>query len=440
MTIPSDVIERIKISNDIVSVVSGYVPDLKRAGRNWKACCPFHNDKTPSFVVSPEKEIFSCFSCHVSGDVFKFVMLSENISWIEAVKKLARNANIEIQKDNHNAIKPSEKQKIYSLLERAAAFYHKNLLCNPDAAHARQYLSKRGVNDLSIEKFFLGYAPKGSLLSVAAKQGFSAEDLIKAGLIAPATGGSLFEYMSERIVFPIFDVRGQVIAFGGRVLTDERKPKYLNTPETAVYSKSYHLYGLFQTLPELRKERKAILLEGYMDVVIPQQCGVVGAVASLGTSLTNEQAKLIARHADSVKLLYDADDAGRKATRRALEILAEEAIESNVPALPAGVDADEFLCSYGKEAFSTLLAESKSSINWIIESIDEESVNLSPEKKAKLIAEYFSFVMKSPNEIIQNEYIKKISTRFIVNSDVVWREFKRQKYLQHRKKYYEKKK
>lgn len=425
MSIPDDIIERVRLSSDIISVVREYLPDLKRAGRNWKACCPFHNEKTPSFVVSPEKGIFRCFGCSAAGDVFKFVMLMDNISWIESVRKLAKKAGIEIKETHSDVIKVSEKTKLYEILESSARFYHRCFLESSQAAKARQYLEKRGINAETVKKFMIGYAPKGQLVQQAAKKGYTPEVLSKAGIITKTERGNLFEYMSERVVFPIFDVQGRIVAFGGRTLSDQQ-PKYLNTPETAVYSKSSNLYGLFQTLQELRKERKIIVLEGYMDVVIPRQFGIAGAVASLGTSFTQNHAKLISRYADSVTLLFDADDAGRTAAQRALEILVENGMQCSVSSLPEGIDADEYLNENGKDKFLALIEKSsKTAIEFMI---DRAAVNIQrnvPETKAKAVSVLLDFISRSSDAVVQREWVKTISQRINVDEEAVWREFKK---------------
>jgi DNA primase len=433
MTIPEDIIERIRISNSIESVVREYLVDLKRAGRNWKACCPFHNDKTPSFVVSPEKGIFRCFGCNVAGDVFKFVMLADNISWIESVRNLAQKAGITIQETKQNVIKASEKSKLFDILESSAIFYHKCLLESSSAVKAREYLKSRGVLSETVSKFNLGFAPKGQLLQSALKKGHTVDCLAKAGLVTKTEKGTFFEYMSERIVFPIYDAQGRVVAFGGRTI-GKQDPKYLNTPETIVYSKSSNLYGLYQALPELRRERKTIICEGYMDVVIAQQFGVSGTVAVLGTAFTQNHAKLIARYADIITLLFDSDNAGRKATQRALEVLTESAIEAKVSSLPEHVDADEYLNQHGKENFLKLLADSsKSAIDFMIDRIYRSVIPAgkigSPEAKAKAISLLLDFVSKSSNTIIQREWVKKISQHINVDEDAVWMEFKKKQNL-----------
>ncbi|MDR1418479.1 MAG: DNA primase [Endomicrobium sp.] len=429
MAIPDDIIENVRLSNNIESVIREYIPDLKRVGRNWKACCLFHNEKTPSFIVSPEKGIFRCFGCNVSGDVFKFVMLADNISWIEAIKKLAKRANITIQETKQSSVKPSQKLLLLDILENSAIFYHRCLMENASSKKAMDYLIKRGITRDTIVKSKIGFCPKGQLIQAAVKKGIAIDDLIKAGLVTKTDKGTFFEYMSERIVFPIFDVQGRIVAFGGRTLTDQQ-PKYINTPETIVYSKSSNLYGLFQTLPLLRRERKVIVLEGYMDVVIPQQFGVVGAVASLGTAFTQKHAKLISRYADSVTLLFDSDDAGRTAACRALEVLVEEGIETKVSSLPENVDADEYLNQYGKEAFLRLIeTTSKSAIDFMITRIYGNKQEKSPEIKAKAVSQLLDFVAKSSNAIVQSEWIKNISQYLNIEETIVYKEFKKKKAL-----------
>ncbi len=425
MSIPDQIIEQIRTASDIVSVISDYVPDLKKAGRNFKCCCPFHTEKTPSFVVSPEKGIFRCFGCGVAGDVFKFVMLIENISWIESVKKLAEKNGITIKETFNEKYSVSEKTKIFELLEMTAKFYNRCLLETKAASFAREYVKKRGMTDDTIKKFMIGYAPKGKLLESAQKKGYAYDILSKAGLFTKTDFGSIFEYMSERLVFPILDIQGRVVAFGGRTLADS-KAKYLNTPETIVYSKSSNLYGLYQTLPELRKNKSIVVVEGYMDVVLSQQYGVCGAVAPLGTAFTAQQAKLINRYADDVMLLFDPDDAGRTATQRALEICAENNISVKTSSLPEGVDPDEYLLENGKDSFYGLINKnSKSAIEFVTERVLSHINVRTAQDKAKAVSALLDFVEKNKNVIVQREYVKFIAQKLGIEEDVIWQEFKR---------------
>ena len=425
MSIPNQVIEQIRTASDIVSVIGDYVPDLKKAGRNFKCCCPFHTEKTPSFIVSPEKGIFRCFGCGAAGDVFKFVMLIENISWIESVKKLAEKNGITIQETFNEKYSVSEKTKIFELLEMTAKFYNRCLLDTKSASFARDYVKKRGMTEETIKKFMIGYAPKGKLLESAKKKGYAYDILSKAGLFTKTDFGVIFEYMSERLVFPILDIQGRVVAFGGRTLADS-KAKYLNTPETIVYSKSSNLYGLYQTLPELRKEKSITVVEGYMDVVLSQQYGVSGAVAPLGTAFTEQQAKLINRYAENVILLFDPDDAGRTATQRALEICAQNNMSVKTSSLPEGVDPDEYLLEHGKDKFFSLVNKnSKTAIEFMTDRVLMQTGTKTAQDKAKAVSLLLDFVEKNKNVIVQREYVKFIAQKLNIEEDVIWQEFKR---------------
>lgn len=425
MSISDQVIEQVRTSSDIVSIVRDYVPDLKKAGRNWKCCCPFHSEKTPSFVVSPEKGIFRCFGCGAAGDVFKFVMLIENISWIEAVKKLAQKSGITITETANEKISVSEKTKLFEILETAAKFYNRCFLESSAASYARAYAKQRGITAESVKKFLIGYAPKGKILESAQKKGYAYEVLAKAGVVTKTDSGTVFEYMSERLVFPIFDVQGRIVAFGGRTLTDG-KVKYLNTPETIVYSKSSNLYGLFQALPDIRKDKSIVVVEGYMDVVLSQQYGVSGTVAPLGTSFTQQQAKLIDRYSENTVLLFDSDDAGRNATQRALEICAENDIAVKTSSLPEGVDSDEYLLANGRDSFYKLLEKNaKTPIKFMIDREEKKSDVKTSHGKAAAVSALLDFVAKNKNNVIQRDYINNIAQSFNLDEEIVWQEFKR---------------
>lgn len=427
MAIPEQVIEQVRAAADIVSVISDYVPDLKKAGRNFKCCCPFHTEKTPSFMVSPEKGIFRCFGCGAAGDVFKFIMLIENISWPESIRKLADRYSIQITESysEQDRYTVSEKTKIFELLEMTAKFYNRCFLELKSAAFVRDYAKKRGMTDETIRKFMIGYAPKNKLFDAARKKGYTFEMLSKAGLFTKNDYGNIFEYMSERLVFPILDIQGRVVAFGGRTLGDS-KAKYLNTPETIVYSKSSNLYGLYQTLPDLRKEKSITVVEGYMDVVMSQQYGVSGAVAPLGTAFTQQQAKLINRYAETATLLFDPDDAGRTATQRALEICAETGVSVRTSSLPEGVDPDEYLLEYGKESFFKLVNKNaKNPINFIADRFLEKTSIRTPQDKARVVSALLDFVAKNKNLIVQRDYVNYIAQRLNIDEDILWQEFQK---------------
>jgi DNA primase len=433
MAISDKTVERIREASDIVSVIREYVPGLKKSGRDWKACCPFHHEKTPSFSVSPERGIFKCFGCNAAGDIFKFVQTIENISWIESVKKLAARASIEIEENRSDFMRTSQKAKLFEILESAANFYHRYLLESPKAAKARKYLAERGVHEKSIEIFKLGYAGKNNLLKAASKKGISIQELAKAGIIKESQSDATpFEYMSERLVFPIFDLQGRVVSFGGRTLSNQN-PKYINGPETQVFSKSANLYGLFQTLSQLRKERKITIVEGYMDVVIPRQFGISGFAAPLGTAIAQNHITLIKRYAESAVLLFDADDAGRSATRRTLEIFIENSVQTTISHLPQNVDADEYLTDKGKDSFLDLLKNtSQSPIAFMIEAISQEMKSQGPEDKAKAASALLDFVLRSPNSVIQDEWIKEIAKTLNTAEGAIREEFRKKQVLNFR--------
>lgn len=425
MAIPEDILERIKEANDLVSVARQYLPDLKKAGRDWKCCCPFHYEKTPSFSISPEREIFKCFGCGQGGDVFKFVMSMENISWIEAVKKLAERASIEIPSNNNfETAKISKKSIILKILETTSNFYHQCLLKSSKAKTAREYLKERGVNSASIEKFRLGFAPKGLLLQAALKTGYTKAELIEAGILTTTQKGDLFEYMSDRLVFPIFDAAGNVVGFGGRTLDETRPPKYINTPETIVFSKSGVLYGLFQTLPTLRTQKESIIVEGYMDALISWQFGISGVVAPLSTALTDKHAKLISRYSNQTTVLFDPDPAGQKAVRRALEIFEQNSMDAVVSTLPENIDPDQYLNSHGKENFLALLKSTRQEpidflINQVLKTYNQSGLNA----RMAIVSDLLNFAACNPNVNAQMQQITKIAQRFNVDEKAIRYEF-----------------
>ncbi|MFC1501275.1 DNA primase [Elusimicrobiota bacterium] len=425
MTIPAETIDQIRLGTDITELVREYVPTLKRAGRNWKANCPFHNEKTPSFVVSPEKGIYHCFGCNAGGDVFKFVMQIENISWPQSVKKLADKLGIVIQETREDIAIKSEKQKIYDLLEQTARYYHRHLTSAKEGKIARNYLQKRGISEDSIHRFLLGYAPYNSLITSAAKKGVSVDQLVAAGLVTKTNQGKYFEYMSNRLTFPIFDSQGRVIAFGGRTLKDDQ-PKYLNTPETSVYSKSNNLYGLYQAIPTLRKEKNVTVLEGYMDVLVTHQFGILNTVATLGTSLTTQHTYILKRYAENVTLLFDSDDAGNNAAKRAIETLVDSDLAVKVVNLPPKTDPDEYLLKEGKDSFINYFKKSeKSCVDFLTEHIASKVGSDSSEGKIKVIAEIIPILQKIKNPILKAEWIKYLSEKLNIKEDAIVGEIRR---------------
>lgn len=427
MPIANETIDRIRLSVDIAEIVRSYIPTLKRSGRNWKANCPFHNEKTPSFMVSPDKGIFHCFGCNAGGDVFKFVMMMDNLTWPEAVRKLGGIAGIEIKETREDTVKRSQRQEIFDILEQAASFYHRALLEHSEASRARAYLKKRGLTEETVRKFKIGYSPENTLIPAAVKKNITQEQLVSSGLVTKTERGRFFEYMSGRIVFPIIDIQGRVVAFGGRTLGSD-EPKYINTPETAVYSKSQQLYGLYQASGTLRTGKKAIVLEGYMDVVTTHQCGMDSTVATLGTALTVQQVSVLKRYVDDVVVLFDSDKAGVNAAKRAVDTLIEAELPSRVACLPEGIDPDEFILKEGKSEFERwLLSGSKDTLDFLVSEAVKTHGKASPEAKIKVIEDVMPFIEKTKNAVLKAEWIKNLASSIGVSEESVLIELRRRK-------------
>ena len=423
MSIPTEVIERIRTSINIVDVVREYLPSIKKAGRNWKGLCPFHKEKSPSFMVSPDKGIYTCFGCRESGDVFTFVMHMDKIPWHEAVKKLASKTNIVIEETNErNFPKASQRQKLLGILEQAANFYNRCLLESESGRKAREYLESRGIKKETIEKFNIGFAPKNQLQIQAKKKGYTQEDLVACGITVKTERGTHFEYMSGRVVFPILNSQGKVVAFGGRIL-EEGQPKYLNTPETQIYSKSEQLYGLYQALGDLRQNPNPIVLEGYMDVVLTHQEGCQRTVASLGTAFTSQQARILKRYADKATLLFDSDNAGLKAALRGIAPLIENEVACSVVFMPDGKDPDEYILQHGLAKFEAILKEALDASEFVVQEAIKKYGKSSPDAKAKVVSEILPFIDLVKNSVAKSEWIKLLSEKVGVKEESINNEF-----------------
>lgn len=372
--IPQNIIEDIKQRNDIVSVVGQYVSLEKKSSQNLFGLCPFHGEKTPSFSVSPQKQIYYCFGCHKGGDVFHFLMDVEKIGYFDAVKMLAEKAKIELPvSDNHEFQKKQELQKIlYEANTEAARYYYKTLISD-DGKAAIEYLRKRGIDNKTIRKFGLGFARNdwNGLYNHLRDKGYSDEIIFLTGLFKrredkrdkkdennsekkQVYGQGMYDLLRNRLIFPIFDYLGRVIAFGGRVM-DDSMPKYINSPETPIYTKGRHLYGFH--IAKSSKEKRLVIVEGYMDAIAMHQAGFDNAVASLGTALTENQAMLLRRHSQEVVIAYDSDMAGQAATVRGLEILMRKECKVFVLVLPEGKDPDDFIRKNGAERFAVLIKD-----------------------------------------------------------------------------------
>lgn len=353
------IISRIQQANDIVEVVSGYIP-LKKSGSNFKACCPFHQEKTPSFTVSQEKQIFHCFGCGAGGDVFSFVMKHDNLNFPEAVKQLAEKAGIALPENDRPGSGSGEKSSAGKFLEihaLALEHYQKNLEHPKFGLAARTYLESRGFPVEEMRVFGVGYALPDweTLHQYLTSKGFSEDLLLRSGVIAKSARGTLYDRMRGRLVFPIYNARGKVVAFGGRALTPEMEPKYLNSPESEIFQKRKEFFGLNNAKRFITDENPRIYItEGYLDQIRMAVCGFKNTVATLGTALTDDHVRTIKRYAQEAVLLYDGDKAGQAAAMRGLEIFLKEGMVVKVLVLPQGQDPDDYLRQHGAEAFRQL--------------------------------------------------------------------------------------
>lgn len=355
----NEIFQEIKEKNDIVSVISEYV-SLKRSGRSLLGLCPFHNEKTASFNVNENKQFFYCFGCSAGGDVFSFIMKIENLEFIDAARRLAERAGIPWPESVNNSEADHRKNSYFKINQLAAALYSQYLLKTEPGNQARNYLNKRGIKVELWQKFNLGYAPPAwhSLTEIIRKKEFPLQQAEELGLIAMGENG-YYDRFRERIIFPITNSQGKIVGFGGRVM-ERGEPKYLNSPENILFHKGRFLYGLSSAKDSIRRTKRAIIVEGYMDVIQAHQGGFTEAIASLGTALTREQAKIIKRFASEVILAYDADAAGQNATLRGMEILQEAGLAVRVLNLPAGYDPDSYIKEKGAPQFENMLEKAPS--------------------------------------------------------------------------------
>ncbi len=425
-----DVIRRVRDSINVYDLISGYVA-LKKTGKNWLGLCPFHSEKTPSFNVNTEKQIFHCFGCGVGGDVFKFMELQEGLNFPEAVKNLATRAGITLPQDtrDHRQDKRSEddKKTLLKIVAEAADFFQKELAGSAGSA-AREYLKKRGVSDTIIREFALGYVrPEwDGLLKHLKKRDYTAPQMERAGLVVKRSEGEgYYDRFRGRIIFPIRDMTGQVIAFGGRVM-DDSLPKYLNSSETVLYSKSHVLYGLDMAKDHGRKQGYFIIVEGYLDAIACHQYGIRNAVATLGTALTDGHLRLMRRFADKLVLIFDPDPAGVKASLRGFDLFISSSMKVNVVSLPGGDDPDTFLQKYGQESFAARLRESSKFMDFVIEQVVKGGSNRSIDEKIEKAEEMLSYISRLPNGIERDHYLKKTAEILDLDESVLRQEMPKQ--------------
>ena len=414
-----EVIEEIRSANDIVDIISQYVV-LKRSGRSFFGLCPFHKEKSPSFSVSPDKQIFHCFGCGVGGNVIHFISQIEKVSFVESLQMLAERANITLPtlegslEDNKTL---ELKAKVYKINELAAAFYHQNLY-NPSSKPAQEYVKKRKLDNKTLKKFLIGYSMQhDELFKYLQAQGFTEEEILLSNLAYKNQNGQVIDRFRKRLMFPIVDIKNRVIAFGGRVL-DDSKPKYINSSEGIVYSKGRNLYGL--NLAKNSGKKEIIIVEGYMDAVSLHQRGIDNVVASLGTALTEAQGRLLTRYGEKIIIGYDSDGAGQAATLRGLEILSNMGCDLRILQMEGAKDPDEYVIKYGTGQFNLLVEKAISLVEFKIKVLKKDLNLENTNDKIKFLSEIAKILSKVSSKIEQEVYIEKISKEYDISKEAIY--------------------
>ncbi|MGC8874382.1 MAG: DNA primase, partial [Chloroflexia bacterium] len=424
-------IEEIKARLDLVELVSEYVP-LKTAGRNYKALCPFHQERTPSFIVFPDSQHFHCFGCGASGDIFGFVMRMENRTFPEALQLLAQRAGVALRPPTpQEEEEDREKQRLRELNLAAALFFHRELRLSDGAAGARAYLGKRGIRAETVESFLLGYAPDrwDALLGYLRERGYAPAEIVWAGLAVEREGGGTYDRFRNRLIFPIRDLRGHIIGFGGRALDEAQVPKYLNSPQTPLFDKGSALYGIDRAAPAIRRTGRAILVEGYFDVLMAHQSGYENVVAPMGTALTEHQVRLLRHMTHSIYLAMDADSAGAIATLRGMEVIREAMGEQSTPVptaqglvrlervldgevrivvLPPNQDPDEVIRADPGE-WEKRLAEALPVLEYLLQRLAQEADLSTARGKAEAVEQVLPLLAEIPDPIEQGHYVQRLA-------------------------------
>ena len=418
MRYSDEIIEEVKQSNDIVEVISQYV-HLKRSGRNFFGLCPFHNEKSPSFSVSPDKQIFHCFGCGVGGNVLSFISKIEGIGFKEAIETLAERANITLPTFQNNADSKREelKAKVYKVNTFAAEYYHQKLY-QKESKIAQEYIKKRKINNETLESFKLGFSGNfDELYQALKKQGFEDAEILESGLVNKNDRGMYIDRYRNRLIIPILDERNRVIAFGGRVL-DDAKPKYINSPENIVYSKGRHLFGL--NVAKRGDTKKLLIVEGYMDAISLHQRGITNVVAALGTALTPQQGWLLRKNTEQVILGFDADGAGQTAIMRAMEVMQNMGCDMRVLQMEGAKDPDEFVVKYGTARFQKLLDNAISLIEFKVKVLKQDLNLENASDKIKFLNEIAKLISKIDNTMEQEIYIEKISKGYNISKEAIY--------------------
>jgi DNA primase len=429
--IANEIVTQVLDRCDIVEVIAGYIP-LRRAGRNFKALCPFHHEKTPSFVISPDKQIYHCFGCAAGGNVIGFIMHQERLEFPEAVRFLADKAGIIIPETSPGGGQTGQlKQEVLKLNSDAAEFFHDNLLKSNDASvkKARDYLKGRGIRLEDVKQFKLGFALDSwdSLLIFFKDKNVALKTLERAGLINPREkGDGYYDRFRDRIIFPIFDAKSQCIAFGARTMKeDETGAKYINSPDTPAYTKGNNLFGLNLTRHAITKKDFVIVVEGYMDMIIPYQYGIDNIVASLGTALTTEQIRLLRRYTNNVVMLFDADKAGQAAIVRSLDLLIEQEMNVKVAKLATDEDPDSFIRKFGVDEFHKHIQDAQTlfdfKLQWLTQQFDPKNI----EQRAVICDQMLVTINKIKNEVVRYGYVRQLAERLGLPEQIVLKEGKK---------------
>jgi DNA primase len=421
MRIPENKIEEIRSAANIVDIISEFI-NLRKRGKNFIGLCPFHNEKTPSFTVSEEKQIFHCFGCHSGGNIFKFLMDYEKISFIESVKSVADRMGIQVEYvDQQNPEKQSEQEILYDVNDFAARYFSNILINDKEGEIGRKYFHQRKIKLQTIKEFGLGYSPsKRDAFIEYAKNRIDLDKALQVGLIGKGNEGHLFDKFSGRIIFPIDSPNGRVVGFGGRILEkNEYTAKYLNSPESIIYTKGKILYGLSHAKDEIRRLNKVIMVEGYMDLISLFQNGITNVVAVSGTALTEDQVILLSRYSKNIVLLFDADIAGVKASMRSIEILLKKDFEIRIASLPKGEDPDSYVNQFGKEKFDDLIKQAVSFHEYQTALYESEGYFTDSSRSAEAVRNLVKSLSFINDEIKRSFYIKNISKKFRIREKLL---------------------
>ncbi len=432
MRYSDEILDDVKSSNDIVDVISQYI-SLKRSGRNYFGLCPFHNEKSPSFSVSPDKQIFHCFGCGVGGNIITFISKIEGIGFKEAIEVLAERANIKLPTiDNSVDNKKEElKAKVYKVNTFTAEYYHKKLY-EPTSKIAQEYVKKRKLNNETIQSFKIGFSGRfDELYQALKKEGFNDEEILESGLVNKNDNGKYIDRYRNRLMIPIFDERNRVIAFGGRVL-DDSKPKYINSPENIVYSKGRHLFGL--NVAKKGDTKRLLIVEGYMDAISLHQRGITNVVASLGTALTTSQGWLLRKNCEQVILGFDSDGAGQTAIMRAVEVMQNMGCDMRILQMTGAKDPDEYILKYGSVRFQKLMDDAISLIEFKIKVLQKDLNLENASDKIKFLNEIAKLISKVENTMEREIYIEKIAKGYNISKEAIYAEVNKLQYANRKDK------